>query len=112
MPSDVQNLNQNGREFKRVAKVCVKSKTASVLSHTVYKEVYDGIVDNPSVSECTFRYNASYGAIVTQIQNKVPLSMRENKRFWFCKDILVAYGHLLAYQNGYKDGDIICVKGG
>ena len=111
-PSDLRNQNQTVREFKRAAKGCAKSKTSNILSHEVYKEVYDGVTDCPSVEYCSFRYNEKYGAIVTQVNSKIPLSMREDKRFWLCKDRSVAYGHFLAYENGYRDGDVLCVKGG
>ena len=50
--------------------------------------------------------------MVTQVMSKVPLSMREDKRFWFCKDNSVAYGHWLSYQGGYRDGHVVCIKGG
>ena len=69
-------------------------------------------MDCPSVSACSFRFNEKFDAMVTQVMTKVPLSMREDKRFWFCKDKSVGYGHWLAYQGGYRDGDVVCVRGG
>ena len=74
--SVVPNHNQNEREFKRAAKGCAKSKAANVLSHSVYREVYDGTRDCPSVSTCSFRFNEKFGAMVTQVLTKVPLTMR------------------------------------
>ena len=50
--------------------------------------------------------------MVTEILQRVALSLRDDKRFWLTKDLSVAYGHLLAYINGYMDGDVICVRGG
>ena len=110
--TDVLNHNQDECEYKRAAKGCVRCQLASVLTQSVYKDVYEGTRECPSVSACTFRFNESFSAMVTQVTNKVPLTMRCDKRFWFNKDLSVAYDHLLSYLHGYRDGDVICVRGG
>ena len=95
--TDVLNHNQDECEYKRAAKGCMRCQLASVLTQSVYKDVYEGTRECPLVSACAFCFNASFSAMVTQVTKKVPLTMHEDKRFWLNKDLSVAYGHKLSY---------------
>merc|ERR1712215_117578 len=106
------NHEQEQFEYKRAAKGCLRSQVAKTLTQDVYRQVYEGISEAPTLSGCIFRYNNTLSGMVTEILQRVALSLRDDKRFWLTKDLSVAYGHLLAYINGYMDGDVICVRGG
>ena len=108
----VTNHDLSVREYKRAAKGCLRCRLASVLTHAVYKQVYEGTCACPPVKACSFRFNPRLSAMVTETSTKIPLSMREDKRFWLNKDESVAYGHKLSYAHGYRDNDIKCIRGG
>ena len=110
--ADAANHDLSVREYKRAAKGCLKCRLASVLTHNVYKQVYEGTCACPPVRANSFIFNTDLSAMATRTSTKIPLSMREDKRFWLNKDESVAYGHKLSYEHGYRNGDVKCVRGG
>ena len=98
--------------YKRAAKGCSRSKLDSFVSHDVYKAVYEGLRESPTVTSNRIRYSAAYATMVTMTTAITPLSLICPKRFWFDKDRSVGWGHERSYENGFRSGDVICVQGG
>ena len=67
----------------------------------------------PTVTSCEFRFDARLsGMVYTLLTKKVPLTLYEDKLFWLDKDVGVPYGSRTSYEHGYRDGDVVCVRGG
>ena len=98
--------------FKRAAKGVDRSQLGTAIDQTVYRNVYEESLECPQIYNCSFRFNPNISAMSTVTSSKIPLTLRDDKRFYLNKDISVAYGHKLSFEHGFETSDIVCVKGG
>ena len=98
--------------YKRVAKGLDKTQLGTTVDHSVYRSVYEETIRCPLISTCSFRFNPKISAMSTLRTSKIPLSLRDDKRFWVNKDVSVAYGHEVSFEHGFNGSHIQCVKGG
>ena len=98
--------------YKRVAKGLDKNQLGTTVDHSVYRSVYEETIRCPLINTCSFRFNPKISAMSTLRTSKVPLSLRDDKRFWVNKDVSVAYGHEVSFEHGFNGSHIQCVKGG
>ena len=105
-------IGQGEFGYKRAAKGCAKSKVDTDLPHAMYKAVYEEVTYGPTVTSNHIHYSAVHSTMVTLMTTVNPLSLFCDKRCWLSKDKSVGWGHALSYSDGYRPGDIICIRGG
>ena len=95
-----------------------RSISNNIFNFETFKNVLFGVTDASqySVNVNYFRYNKTLTTIVTKSETKKPLSLVDNKRFYFNHFDSVAYGNPRCFNKDgeslEKIGDILSIRGG